>query len=85
MILDRLKIFTIINVIILRMSISQRWPCESYLFFSFSYDETLNLSVDVNVGRPTKINHNIIIHFVCYAAGKLTVTTTVPIGNIELS
>ena len=28
--------------------------------------ETLNLGIDVKVGRPTKINRNIIMHFVLY-------------------
>ena len=31
------------------------------------------------------MNHNIIMHFVCYAAGKLTITTTVSVRNLELS
>ena len=41
--------------------------------------------MDMKVCGPTKMNHNIIIHFVCYVAGKLTVTTTVPMRNLELS
>jgi hypothetical protein len=48
-------------------------------------NETLNLGIDVKVGGPTKMNHNIIMHFLCYSARKLTVTTTVPMRNLELS
>jgi len=48
-------------------------------------NETLDLGIDMKVGGPAKMNHNIIMHFGCYAAEKLTVTTTVPMRILELS
>jgi hypothetical protein len=47
-------------------------------------NEKLDLGIDMKVGGPTKMNHNIIMNFVFYAPEKLTVTTSVPLQILRV-